>query len=351
MAKRKTPYGKYARTAWNIATTTANAYKRYKSYTGTKNKRKTYVRQGVTGHHDSTNIYRRKRMPRRRRRMWQKFSKKVNYIINKQIAPSSLIRTVVIARDAPARNQQLLAVASLYSGYGSNADLSDDQITLLKDCAARAYGDSTKYYQAQVKVTSAVLDVTVENRSDDDLAIPSMCDCEVDVYELQCLRDVMVQDATQNNRDIYDFIINCCNEQPRPVVTDLTGGANIGSVLDSTTVGWTPFANSRFCKYFRVLKKTKKYMTPGGYFTYQIRAPADKIVKGNAIDTPFDGGGTSTVVFPLFTKNTRVLLFIAKGEPLTSGTSYWGKPRLTIGMTKSFNYRVVDKAMATGYVN
>lgn len=318
------------------------------------------VRQGVTGQHDSVNMYRRKRMPRRKRRRWVKFAKKVNYIINKQVAPCSLVRTVVIQRRAAAINTQLLGVASLYSGYGTNFDLSDDQITLLKDAALRAYGDSTKFYQAQVKVTSAVLDITFENLADaaDNASTPSWftstkVDAEVDIYELQCIRDVMIQDATQNNRDIYDFIINCTNEQPRPTTGDDSAGAVIGSTLSSTNVGWTPFQSSKFCKYFKVLKKTKKYLTPGGYFTYQIRVPMDKIIKGNQIDVATDGGTSSTTVFPLFNKHSRILLFISKGEPLTNvfEESYWARPNFTLGMTKTFNYRVVDKIMSTGYIN
>lgn len=359
---KRNNWRKYGKLAYRIGTKLANGYAMYNSMTGTttQNKKKATIRQGVTGHHDSKNIYYRRRMPRRRRRRWQKFAKKVNYIINKQIAPCSLVRTVCITRHAAAINTQLLGVASIYSGYGSNFDLSDDQITILKDAALRAYGDSSKFYQAQVKVTSAVLDITFENITDaaDVVTSPSWynstkTDAEIDVYELQCVRDVMIQDATQNNRDIYDFITNCCNEQPRPTSGDTSAGAVIGSVLDSTTLGWTPFQSSKFCKYFKILRKTKKYCTPGGYFTYQIRVPADKIIKGNQIDVATDGGTSSSTVFPLFNKHSRLLLFVCKGEPLTnvSDVSYWARPNFTMGMTKTFNYRIVDKAMTTGYVN
>lgn len=292
-------------------------------------------------------------MPRRRRRRWVNFTKKVNYVINKNVAPCALVRNKALARAGSGINVQCLGVASIYSGYGSNSDLSDDQITLLKDAALRAYGDSTKYYQAQVKVTSAVLDITFENRSDAVDAGSTPIDAEVDVYELLCVRDVMIDDIDQSDRDIYDFITNCCNQQPRPNAYDTNVGGAIGSVLDSTTMGWTPWQSSKFCKYFKVLKKTKKYMTPGGYFTYQIRAPGDKIIKGNQIDVSVDGGASSATVFPLFNKHSRLLLFVAKGEPLTNagGVSYWGRAAFTMGITKTFNYRVVDKIMSTGYVN
>lgn len=353
MLKRKNTWQKYARSAGKLALSTARAYQRYRSFTTTRNNSKrTTVRAGVTGQYDSSNIYRRKRMPRRRRRRWVKFSKKVNYIINKNVAPCALVRNKVLSRSASV-NQQLLGVASLYSGFGTNADLSDDQITLLKDAALRAYGDSTKYFQAQVKVTSAVLDVTFENRSDNADTPLTTVDAEVDVYELQCVRDVMIDDPVQSDRDIYDFITNCCNEQPRPTTGDTSAGAVIGTSLDSTTIGWTPWQSSKFCKYFKVLKKTKKYLTPGGYFTYQIRSPADKIIKGNQIDVATDGGTSSAAVFPLFNKHTRLLLFVTKGEPLINeeSVSYWAKPAFTMGVTKTFNYRVVDKIMSTGYVN
>lgn len=328
------------------------------SYTQTQTqRRRTRSSRGVTTQHDAKFIYGRKRMPRRKRRAWKKFSKKVDYIINKQIAPCALVRSKVFNRLGPSINQQLLGCASLMSAYGANFDLSDDQITILKDTAARAYGDSSKWFQAQAKVTSAVLDITFENLADDrsgaTRVLSQPCDMECDVYELACTRDVYIQDGTQNLRDIYDFILNCCNEQPQPVVTDLVGGAAIGGALASTQLGWTPFQSAKFCKYFKVLKKTKHYMGAGGFFTHQIRMPADKIIRGNQFNIATDGGVSSTTALPLFNKYTRVLLFVCKAEPLTNNldVAYTGVPNFTISMQKTFNYKVVDKALATSYVN
>lgn len=313
--------------------------------------------RGVSQQSDVKNVYSRRRMPRRKKRSWKKFSKKVNYVINKQIAPCALVRNKVLNRFGSAVNTQLIGVASLMSAFGTNSDLSDDQITILKDTASRAFGDSSKWFQAQAKVTSAVLDVTFENLSDDRTGVTRIlskgCDLECDVYELICTRDVYVQDATQSNRDIYDFITNCCLEQPQPVVTDLTGGANLGTALDSQVLGWTPFQSAKFCKYFKVLKKTKHYMSSGGFFTTQIRMPADQILRGNGFNIATDAGASSVTVEPLFNRKSKLLLFVCKAEPLTNdaGVAYWGVPNFTLGLTKTFNYRVVDKAMSTSYVN
>lgn len=308
----------------------------------------------VTAHADSSVAYRRRRMPRRRRRRWQKFSKKVKWIINKTIAPCSLLRNVVFDR-AAALNKQVLGVASSLSGYGTASDLSDDQITILKDAAQRALSDPAKYYQQSVKISSIVLDVTFENNAffpQGDPAVEVLTDMEVDVYELQCVKNVYIQDASQTNRDLYDFIVNCTSQQPRPS-TDDVGITFIGNPLTSEDIGWTPFQSSKFCQYFKVLKKTKKYMSPGGYFTYQLRNASERVISGYNYDVATDTGGTSTTVQPLMTRHTKLLLFICKGQPTTNaeGTSFWSQPRYTMGQTKTINYRILEKNAPTAYIH
>lgn len=344
--------GRYAKKALPyVATYAANRIADSYSGTVTKTKRASYGHGNVTAQTDSRTVYKRKSRSRKRSRPWKRFKNKVNYVINKQLAPCALVRNTILSRDGSSVNTQLLGVASIYSAFGNGSDLSDDQSRILSDTANRALGDATLYYRACAKVTSAVLDVTFENRADDAGAEPALTDMEVDVYELQCIRDVYV-DAGQASRDIYDFIINCTNTQPRPTVGDTAAGAAIGSALTSDTIGWTPFQSSKFCRYFKINKKTKKYMTPGGFFTYQIRVPGDRTIKGTQFDVALDGGNTSADVQPIFNRHSKLLLFICKGEPLRNsvGTSYWSQPRFTLGVAKTFNYRIMDKAASSSYL-
>jgi len=308
----------------------------------------------VTAQHDSSLVYRRKRMPKRMKRRWRKFSKKVNWIINKNIAPCALLRRNILTRSAGGINFQVLGVASSLSAYGTANDLSDDQITILKDAALRTTNLDTQYFKQMVRISSVVLDVTFENRAYYPVALQPdvLTDMEVDIYELQCVRDVFVSDVSQGNRDIYDFITHCTNAQAQPTVGDL-GVTPIGTNLNSTEIGWTPFQSAKFCKYFKVLKKTKKYMTPGGYFTYQLRNAGERILTGLNMDVATDAGGTSTATQPLMNKMTKLLLFVCKGEPLTNdiGTSFWSIPRFTLGQTKTINYRIVEKNTVNGYLH
>jgi hypothetical protein len=308
----------------------------------------------VTAQHDSKGVYFRRRMPARKRRRWKRFSKKVNFVLNKSLGTCAFVRAVALSRSADFISTQVLGCAMSMSGYGSGSDLSDDQIVLLKDAAQRTLGDAQYYYQQVIRVSSVVMDVTFESSAfyptGADPVVENPTDMEVDVYEIQCIRDVYVSDASQSQRDIYDFIINCTNAQPPPTTND-EEITPIGSALTSTDMGWTPWQSSKFCRYFKILKKTKKYLTPGGFFTYQLRNAKERIVSGISFDVATNGGGVSTSTQPLCNKLTKLLLFVCKGEPLTNslGTSFWSIPRFTLGITKTFNYRIMEKNDNVGY--
>ena len=117
----------------------------------------------VTAQHDSKGVYFRRRMPARKRRRWKRFSKKVNFVLNKSLGTCAFVRAVALSRSADFISTQVLGCAMSMSGYGSASDLSDDQIVLLKDAAQRTLGDAQYYYQQVIRVSSVVMDVTFES--------------------------------------------------------------------------------------------------------------------------------------------------------------------------------------------
>jgi len=230
---------------------------------------------------------------------------------------------------------------------GANSHLEADQYNLLSDAAQRTTGVATDWYKQKLFVQSGVMDLTIENNATlADLVTP--CDMEVDIYEIAVKKDIYVDDATQANRDIYDFINLCTAEQTVPNVADLASGGPITGATALTTLqpGWTPFQSSKMCEYFKILRKQKNFMTPGAFFTYQVKMGPREIV-GTRWRYATGTGVADINTLPVYTRGTKVIMFICKGEP--KGTA-WSIPSMTVGMTKTFNYKMIKDGTNVAYV-
>lgn len=356
MAKGVSRNRRYRRPRWlgniaNIATAAYGAYRGAGALTRSQQRRRWRGGNGLTSQSDSKLVYRRRRMPPRKRARWVRFSRKVSNIVDKSLAPISLVRSAVSNQDG-AINSQLIGACGLFFGFGrsDSADLYDDIARINADAAAYSEGTTTLMAQQKVRMTSGVIDVTFENRASDGAEVPTPTDMEVDVYEMLCIRDIYIDDVNQSDRDIIDFFNYACVQQNPPKV-DKTGAA-IGTQLSVSQLGWTPFDTGLVGKYFKVLKKTKKYMTPGGFFTYQMRSPGNRTVSGDKLFVAGDNGAEGTGAKAIAYKGlTRILLFICKGEPFAfSGAGRWSKPAFTLGQTKNFHYKVMEGSNKHAYV-
>jgi len=218
------------------------AYGAYKSYRGTRNQ--STNEKVVSNQYDFTTQYRRKRMPRGKRKRWVKFVKKVGAVENRLLG----LRTVVfndkidIAYGGVA-NGQGWGVMHLYGRTGLNtgnvengsADLLEifNNDPELKDNFTGALVQT----DASVQFRSATIDITMFNNTSRT--------AEVDVYKIWYKpNEIQFNSFSQANQD-YELTQQA-----------ITGG--ISGQIRLTTRGATPFAMPQLLQRLRATIVWKK---------------------------------------------------------------------------------------------
>lgn len=269
--------GKYAvRNAWRlpgaagkigaVANLGYGAYRAYKSYSkraGTYNGSNGGY-NFTTRDYDTAVQYRRKRMPRRKRRAWVRFVKKTRAVEMKdQPTRSVLINNVQLAtfdyQALGSRAQQYNAVC-LYSLRGS---LGFRDVGQIMDTLYPAGRDKT----AWIHFSSATLDCTVvynffRDPSDATNVGPTIC--EVDVYDIVCRRTGYQLEG--GNMD-----------SPGSEIADAEG--EVGNGIKLTDHGATPFQLTALFTGdhgWKILGKRKFTLQEGGSFTFQKRDPRNR---------------------------------------------------------------------------
>lgn len=274
---------------------------------GSKNKKGARAYAGLTNQYDKKTIYRKRRMPRRRRRRWVRFARKTNAVVRKDLGTQSFVRstTTTLTIAAGSATAQTSASATLYgfAGFGGDAD---DMVQL--DTA------SSESNFNKVLMCSAVLDVTFTNNGSTTL--------ELDVYYVICRKDVPAA--------LYDsingtFTSTFTKQQTLP-------GIGVTALL-STTRGVTPFQNSIFCSYWKVIRKTKYILTGGQTGTYQLRDPKDWVY-----NVDMHNNRTAT------RGRTKGLLFVMKSTPDNSASA----SSLALGTIRTYSYKILSNNAEAG---
>nr|UOF78224.1 putative capsid protein [Cressdnaviricota sp.]UOF78934.1 putative capsid protein [Cressdnaviricota sp.] len=255
-----------------------------------KTKKKFTTTGGITNQHDVKRMYSKKRMPRRKRKLWKRFVQKVDALEKSKLGSLVKVINERVETGAVLPGTQGIAIVHLYGGAGTNtfretgtSDLTDLNTEVF---AGGVYNvsNTTKY-----QFWSACLDVTFSNQTLENVQEPYTRSIEVDVYEI-----------VYSNKP--------CDDVPSlfgvfGVGTGDTLPLGTGSIPAITNRGVTPFEMPSAIRLsnMKILKKTKYFLGDGQCATYQIRAPV------NWMMTPrdFDQGDFRT-------KKTHSLLFIVK---------------------------------------
>lgn len=289
------------------------AYKQFKNQSNTRTQTQNRVRSGVgvTTQKDVRTTYRRKRMPRRKRKRWVKFVKKVHAATDSAIATRSVIFNNTLQIGGTDANQTT-GVISLYGWRGSVA--TDAVGTADVRTITQRDGDVDEQSE-KWRFTSGVLDCTASNIGGAPL--------EVDVYEV--IKTGKGRTTNGNLNLEYTSALTQTSVPP----------AGAGGSLSSPTIltrGWTPFNCSlASAKGLKVIKKTKYFLPEGETFTYQIRDPKNHWVGGEDIN---DASGNE------FARNgmTRMLFIIAKSVVGTTAETF----ELLVGCTRSYHYKIYN---------
>jgi len=326
-------FSNYAQRARQVARRTTNRFARGRTRVLYKRKY-SKTTPGILGGTNADNrlIYRKKSMPRKKKRRWRAFVKKINFIEEKELGT----RTVLF-------NDQInVATGSVASGTQGCLSLaqypcSNDQKGWLNDLAAigglentgnpTAAAGATINENTKIMFHSAIMDVTIRNVSTvnngtSDVAAPEAA-LELDVYEI-----IMRKETSDSASNFYSMsqLLNAYDESQ-------IGGAGTGIAIEDR--GATPFEfGSAIGRWgLKILKKTKYFIPNGQTITFQNRDPKRRVCRYGEL-TKSEGFN-----MPGWTRHYYLIWKLVPGLAQgTTATTY--KASIAVGSTRKYMYKV-----------
>lgn len=316
--------GKRARTAGSrTATSTMNSRNRMTSGIG------------VTTQYDRKLVYKKKYMPRGRKRRWKKFVNRVNAVGEKDLGSRTVLFNRSITATCDVANTHGCLTLALYSQKSSDSHLNDlnnvANYELVTDTTSET-GQTGQYVDMTTKMLfqSAVMDITIRNSSTllttegevSTYSLDGKAKLEVDIYEMTMRnRADSGNTAYSNLSDIFEDYNN---------TTRNLGNSGTGITIKDrgATPFEIPFVLGRYG--LKVIKKTKFFIPNGDTITYQIRDPKRYSVQRNKLaeETGFNRPGMTKIYYIIFKL----------------------VPGLTIGNVDGTYQQVVDVGCTTKYL-
>lgn len=277
--------------------------------------------QGVTSQFDKKLIYRKKRAPRRKRRAWGKFSRKVKAVAEKSLGARTIVRNEEIPTDQSGTGGGIAGIQAtteiaLYSSTYPALPLPAKP--WLNDLDALTDNETAGDDTSSMLFQSGILDMTVANYSLDENA--AGMPVEVDVYEITAGRKF--DDLSPGQKGLTQVFEEAASKT-----------ATIGSAtsMEITDRGVTPWDLTLALQQYRIkIWKKSKYQLPfGGSFSYQVRDPKRHKINMQTIKD-MDGVNVPGV--------TRFVFIITKpivGAAVGDGAVI----RLRTGTTRKFLYK------------
>lgn len=283
--------------------------------------------RGVTIQHDRTSIYRKKYMPRFKKRRWKAFRRKVNAIAEKELGSRTVVFNNTVQFQETTPGLQVHGTLALYPQFSTEAHLADlsTLVNWENDGNSTAAAGETIDETTKFIFQSGVLDMTIRNTSNDGsdpASILSDYAMEVDVYEMTMKRTAMDGPTSLNNlRSVFAV---------GEADTKKLDAAPIAlQVIRRGCTPWdVPATLSRYG--LKILKKTKLFLPSGGTATYQIRDPKRHVAPMAALR---DSLGFNKPGW------TRIVYLIAK--PVVSlPVDLDHIPELSVGVTRKYLYKI-----------
>lgn len=312
----------------NSAIGAANAMNAYRSFTNTMTRNRTTSGQGVTSQYDRKLIYRKKRMPRFKKKLWRKFKNKVTAVSTKTLGSNTVVRNNLIQFDfglTPTNlTKQLVFQLALYPMQNTGG------VDYLNDLSSICTNDSRVKNSTKLIFMSGILDLTIRPQTlrGTENVNPTLS-AEIDIYEMSMSGATGI---TNEASSLLDAFVKADTD------TDKIPGSAVSLTLDSR--GATPWDLPEALSQHRIKiwKKTKYFLSSEQTMTYQVRDPKTHIFTQDQLPS-----GTTSVTKPGMTK---YLLIIAKPIP---GYSYPGAGnndilRVNVGVTRKYLYKINDQS-------
>lgn len=262
----------------------------YKRRSSRRYARKFTGGNGITKEHDRANIYRKRKMPRFKKRRWKRFSKKVLAVSEKDMGTQTVVFNDTLESgdflntDASKTGSVTLGLYTLNGAQTTMQDLSVMMLDLHTGAPTVASG-TTKYASTNVIFKSGVFDLTLTNTCYDRIGgtnnINSAYTLEVDVHVVSIrkpLSDLTTLTLSGGGTQVAEVGIPNIDEAIKMAelsvkkiggddnkIFDTTAGKfNRGGTLWDTPHGLGTFGMKIWSK--------RKYFIPGGQtMTYQMR--------------------------------------------------------------------------------
>jgi len=225
-----------------------------------RGKSKTIEPQANTYQHDTRTRYRRRPMPRRRKKRWVRFVKRVKHV-SLSMQPLQIYTTEGVSNQTSSANQ-----GGIYSRIigGTQVSGNDElKLTFQKAYNLASAADCRPY---KLYLKSICLDVEVTNTGSQ----PVILDC----YTLQ------IRKSYDGASTLHDHWSTSIGEISSPA-----GGGTVSATKTAVTL----FDAPNFCSFWRVMKKTEYIIGGGNTITLQMRMPADRYIDGKQIENSPQG--------------------------------------------------------------
>lgn len=277
MAKRKF-ISKHKKSFLSLAATGGKyALDRVMTRSQTKKKQRAIQPRPVTSEHDYKVDYRKKFMPRRKRRRWTSFKRKVDYIADKRLGLKSWLVTSAETFTAAASTSNFFS-EELYSidGTTNHKDIGDIARSIIGptifDNMNTTTTSNTIETSKLITFESANIEVTLRNVSTTEPLI-------LEVYHFKCRKDGL-QFGTGSYNYPGGYYQQGFNKLPLPVDPDTGESPDtaLSDPLTAFTPGTTPFQSPFFCQHFQILKREKFTVPALGTIQKSLRIPMNRTI-------------------------------------------------------------------------
>lgn len=321
--RRRTSYATYrpviaglARRAVRYGATRAGGYLYNKFF------KKSAPETGVTSQYDKVTQYRKKSMPKAKKRRWRKFVRKVEAVNTKSLGTRTVVFNDKLPIYSGVAGFQAYGSAALYGFCGQDSAISVGNRDIFRMCNSDSdimLNGTDGGNPSKIIFKSGIIDFTMRNTGSDGV--------ELDLYEINVMTDATKEPS---------FVSTVIESQ---VDTNTIPGST-GTALTLAQRGVTLFdlPNLISADRLKIYKKKKFFLPPGNTATHQHRDPRNHYFNAddvNIFDHPDEGSYAKR-------KMTTLFVFVAKAIVTEEGSGTI--PTVVIGVTRKYSYCINQSA-------
>lgn len=319
-----------------------------RSRTRLRQNRQIRSRPGVLGGTDANQrlIYVRTNMPRRKKRQWRSFVKKVNAVDEKDLGTRTYLFNNqiqhTISSSGSSSHQGCLTLGLYCLGGQTSTQPYLRDLALIGSSenvqAETVTAGGTVYPTTKVMFHSGIFDLTLRNASVQNIGTPSVPnivnsgDIELDLYEITLNRDDQTfwNGSTVNQWNSLSELFNFLD------TPEIGGTGNGMNIEDRGATPWEfPHQLGRYrCQ---INKKTKFFIPNGRTITYQMRDPKRHVFQYGDLTGSFSINKTGVTKF-LYIIYKLVPGLSQANNPVLLPAQYDG--RIELGVTRKYMYKI-----------